>query len=243
MTIDIQTALMMAVALVAGLARGFSGFGAALIFMPLASAITDPKTAATALALADIVLAAPLLPGALGRVSFPPILTMLAGATLTVPVGTWLLKSGDPITLRWMIAGLAAAMWALLVSGWRYSGAPRTPVTFTVGGLAGLFGGIAQIAGPPVVAYWLGSGAEASRTRANIIVFFAGSSVLNLANYAYAGLIHASSLSWALLVAPAYGIGMLAGTRLFGLASEESFRRISFGLIALAVITSLPVWG
>ena len=32
-----------AVAFVSGTARGFSGFGSALIFMPLASSIADPR--------------------------------------------------------------------------------------------------------------------------------------------------------------------------------------------------------
>ena len=34
-----------AVAFVSGTARGFSGFGSALIFMPLASSIADPRQA------------------------------------------------------------------------------------------------------------------------------------------------------------------------------------------------------
>ena len=41
------------IALIAGLARGFSGFGAALIFVPMASAVIGPKVAALLLLVVD----------------------------------------------------------------------------------------------------------------------------------------------------------------------------------------------
>ncbi len=54
----------MAVALVASIARGFSGFGSALIFMPLASTVAAPRTVAALLLLIDLVAAAPFAPNA-----------------------------------------------------------------------------------------------------------------------------------------------------------------------------------
>jgi uncharacterized protein len=52
------------IAFISGAARGFSGFGAAMIFMPLASSVAAPRLAATLLLIIDFVAAAPLLPGA-----------------------------------------------------------------------------------------------------------------------------------------------------------------------------------
>ena len=43
---DPRTYAAMAVSILAGAVRGFSGFGSALIFVPLMSAIYDPRTAA-----------------------------------------------------------------------------------------------------------------------------------------------------------------------------------------------------
>lgn len=235
-------ALFALVALTAGLARGFSGFGAALIFMPPASALVGPQLAATTLALVDIVLAAPMIPRALPKVSLPAIAVMLAGAAVTMPVGAWLLKSLDPMTLRWMIACIATVMLGLLASGWRYRGTPHPLADLAVGAASGLFSGVAQIGGPPVVAYWLGGQGDHTEARAKIIVFFAGSSLISLATYLVSGLIGQDTLWWALVMGPAYGLGLFAGARLFWLADERSFRRASLLLIALAVVTSLPVW-
>src|SRR5215212_9727851 len=53
-----------AIAFVSGTARGFSGFGSALIFMPLASSLAAPRMVAALLLIIDFVAAAPLVPNA-----------------------------------------------------------------------------------------------------------------------------------------------------------------------------------
>jgi len=226
----------------AGLARGFSGFGAALIFMPVASALVTPAVAAPVLLIADDVLAAGFLPGAWQRAARPQVAVMALGAVAGVPLGTLVLKTADPLMLRWIIALLASAMLALLVSGWRYAGAPRNPVTLAVGGLSGLFGGLAQLSGPPVVAYWLTGRDRPDTVRANIILFFGATSLLTTLSYAVSGLMSLKVAELALMVGPLYGAGLLAGSRLFRLASESLFRRLCYALIAAAVLGSLPVW-
>ena len=49
----------MAVAALAGLVRGFSGFGGAMIYMPLIAAIYDPRIAAVTILVVDFVSATP----------------------------------------------------------------------------------------------------------------------------------------------------------------------------------------
>jgi hypothetical protein len=96
----------------------------------------------------------------------------------------------DPLALRWVIAGLAFSMLVILASGWRYHGAPRPGVTTLVGCLSGLFGGLAQLSGPPVVAYWL-SGKETHATmRASIILFFGATTFFAFVSYLAAGTHH-----------------------------------------------------
>jgi uncharacterized membrane protein YfcA len=48
-----------AVAALAGLVRGFSGFGGAMVYMPLIAAIYDPRIAAVTILLVDFVSATP----------------------------------------------------------------------------------------------------------------------------------------------------------------------------------------
>jgi uncharacterized membrane protein YfcA len=234
-------AILAATSFTAGMARGFSGFGAALIFIPLSSAMIGPKAAAPLLMLVDGVLAAGLIPDAWRRADKREVATMALGALVGVPISTWLLASMDPLIIRWAIVGLAAAMLFLLVSSWRYRGKPTKSATAGVGVLSGFFNGAAQVGGPPVVAYWLGGTIPAATVRANMILFFAASTLISAATYFLGGLLTKSAFSLLLFVGPAYGLGLLVGARLFGLASEATFRLICCALIATAVLLGLPV--
>jgi uncharacterized membrane protein YfcA len=229
-------------ALAAGLSRGFSGFGAALIFVPVASSLIGPQLASAILLIVDAVLAAPMIAPAWKPASRPAVALMVVGALVGIPLGTAVLAMADPMLLRWLIVGLAAAMLALLLSGWRYHGRPHASLTVAVGALAGLFGGIAQIGGPPVIAYWLGGVARADVARASIILYFAASTVIGIVSYMAGGLITREVLQLSVLAAPGYGLGLWIGSKLFGHASDATFRRVALGLIALAIILGLPLW-
>lgn len=235
-------ATLLAAAL-AGLARGFSGFGSALIFVPLASAVLEPRLAAPLLVLVDNATAFPLVPAAWRAAARREVACLTAGALLGTPVGAWLLLRMDPVAMRWGMCALAVAMLGLLASGWRYHGRPALPLSLAVGAGSGLFSGLAQMGGPPVVAYWLGGAIPAAKVRANIVLFFATSGVVSMGVYLFAGLLTGQVLVLAALMAPGYALGLWCGSRLFGRASETLFRRICFALIALAAMIGLPLWG
>jgi uncharacterized membrane protein YfcA len=237
-----ELAATLIVALLAGLARGFSGFGSALIFIPLASATLGPRLAAPLLMLVDNLTTFPLIPAAWRRADRGEVTSLVAGALVGAPLGTWLLLHLDTETLRWGMCVLAIAMLALLASGWRYHGRPALPLSLAVGAASGLLSGAAQMGGPPVVAYWLGGAIPAARVRANIMLFFAASGVISAVTYLVSGLLTPAVLLLTVLVSPAYALGIWGGSHLFGLASEASFRRACFVLIALAAVLGLPVW-
>jgi hypothetical protein len=147
----------------------------------------------------------------------------------------------DSVTIRWMIAAMVAVMLTLLISGWRYHGRPAAPVATGVGLVAGFFSGIAQVGGPPVVAYWLGTVKQPHVVRANIVVYFAASASLTFLSYVVAGLLSIHVIGLALLIGPIYGLGLWSGSHTFGIASAETFRRVCYALIAAAGVFSLPV--
>src|SRR3954464_10518244 len=93
-----------AVAFVSGTARGFSGFGSALIFMPLASSIAAPRLVAALLLVIDFIGSAPLIPNAGKQADRKATAIMALGALVGVPVGTWLLTRLEPVTTRWIIS-------------------------------------------------------------------------------------------------------------------------------------------
>jgi uncharacterized membrane protein YfcA len=229
-----------AIAFVSGTARGFSGFGSALIFMPLASSFAAPRLVAALLLIIDFVAAAPLIPNAWKHADRKATAVMVAGALIGVPIGTYFLSRLEPVTTRWIISGFVFALLLLLLSGWRYRGKDHPALSVGIGGLSGFCSGLAQTGGPPIVGYWLGRPVASVIARANILLFFGASDFFSLVSYSLTGLITADAMLFSLLVGPVYGIGVWCGAQLFGHASERIFRAICYALIAAAVIVGLP---
>jgi len=229
-----------AIAFLSATARGFSGFGSALIFMPLASSVAGPRLVAALLLVIDFVSAAPLVPKAWGQADRKATAVIVAGALVGVPVGTYFLSRLDPITTRWIISGFVIALLMLLLSGWRYRGKDYPALSVAVGGISGFCSGLAQTGGPPIVGYWLGRPIPSKIARANILLFFGASDFFSMVSYAASGLITADSLKLSLLIGPIYALGVAFGASLFGRASEAVFRGICYALIAISVIFGLP---
>jgi uncharacterized membrane protein YfcA len=228
------------VAFISGTARGFSGFGSALIFMPLASSLAAPRLVAALLLIIDFIAALPLVPNAWKHADRRATAVMVSGALVGVPIGTWLLSRLDPVTTRWIIPGFVFALLLLLASGWRYRGKDRPAISAGIGGLSGFCSGLAQTGGPPIVGYWLGRPIPSLIARANIVLFFAASDFFSVVSYASTGLITADAIRFSCLVGPVYAVGVWFGASLFGRASEEVFRAICYILIAAAVVIGLP---
>src|SRR5262249_27217557 len=106
--------IALAIAILAGVVRGFSGFGSAQIYIPLIAAVYSPRAAAVTLLIIDTLGAAPFAVPALARCTWPEVLPMFIAAAVAVPLGTWALLVIDPIVLRWFIAALVLSLVIVL---------------------------------------------------------------------------------------------------------------------------------
>jgi hypothetical protein len=230
-----------AVALLAGVTRGFSGFGGAMIYMPLIAMIYDPRMAAVTILIVDFISATPFAIAEVRRCTWREVLPLSIAMAIGLPLGVWLLIVLDPITLRWCIAALVLSLVPILASGWRYHGRPRLPLTVGVGLFSGVSAGAVLIAGPPVILYWLGGGNSAQTVRANLMVFFMICDLLLVAIFGVAHLFETRALALSVLLGVPYLIGIGLGARFFHGASDRLYRGIAYVIITLAAIVSLPV--
>jgi uncharacterized membrane protein YfcA len=224
-----------------GLVRGFSGFGGAMIYMPLVAAVYEPRIAAVTLLLVDFLSSTPFVLFEFRRCTWREVLPISIAMAVTAPFGAYLLVVLDPIVLRWIIATLVIGLVLVLMSGWRYRGPSSLPITAGVGMIAGVGAGAAQIAGPPVILYWLSRGNSAITLRANLMVFFLFCGVVLIAVYAVQGLFIARPIALAILLGPVYIVGVAVGSLSFRGASDRLYRNVAYAICLLAALLSLPL--
>jgi len=229
--------------LVAGVVRGFSGFGTALIFMPVATIFLPVPVAVVVITVSGFVSLPVLLPRALREGDVGQVAVLALAALVTLPIGVRVLAVADNETTRWIVVIAAAATLAALVSGWRFTGRVTRPGLVIIGAIAGLLGGMTGLTGPVVILFYLAGRSAASAVRANVILFLAFLDVGVIVNLWLAGLAGGDALALGLVLMVPYAIAISVGQRLFTPTREVLYRRVAFGVIALAIVTGLPIFG
>jgi uncharacterized membrane protein YfcA len=231
-----------AVAIISGLVRGFSGFGSALVYIPLISAVYEPRVAVPTLLLIDEICSLPWAIKAAPAANFREVRRVALFGTLTIPLGVAALIYVDTLTLRWFISVLVLVAVAVLIGGWRYHGKPTWPAMAATGIAAGFGGGSVQIAAPPLLIFWLGGQNAAATVRANIMVYFIWSGFLSIAAYWWSGLFTAQTVMLAVLFGIPFAIALAVGANRFHGTSDRVYRRVAYVIIAVSGLISLPLF-
>ena len=211
-----------------------------MIFIPVATSVILPSTAAAAFLFIDSIVTLPLLIRAVKHCNWPTVLPAALGSVIFVHLGAWLLANTDVLILRWVIFAIVICLLMLLISGWRYNKQPASAVSFATGGVSGVLGGVSQVSAPPVVAMWLSSSNDPLVVRANLIAFFALASIGTFIAYALNGFFTREVFHLLIMAVPVYALAIFAGAHGFSKADPALYRKIAYGLIALAVFTSMP---
>jgi uncharacterized protein len=230
------------IAVVSGLVRGFSGFGSALIYMPLISALYGPRVAAPTLLLIDTICSVPFTFHAAPQCNPREVAWVSLAGFIFLPLGVMALVYVDAILLRWFIVALVLVALVALIAGWRYHGKPTVPASLATGAFAGFGGGAVQIAAPPLLIFWLGGANKAATVRANIMVYFLPQALLAMGMYYWNALFTGETITLAILLGLPFALAMATGVYSFHGSSEALYRRVAYFIIAFAGIVSMPVF-
>jgi uncharacterized membrane protein YfcA len=185
--------------------------------------------------LLESVAAAPMLVQLRHLVRWRVIGPIIAMACLTVPLGAYVLVNADPLVMRRVIAAVVIVFSLLLLRGWRYAGRHRLATGVGLGAVSGTMVGATSMGGPPVILYLLAGPDPIDTTRANLTYFVGAISLAGVAVLALNGVLGTQGLWLALLLAPGYYLGMVAGIRLFSRFNDTRFRRFTlFFMMAVA---------
>ncbi len=233
------TLIAVAAVLLAGVVRGFSGFGAAMIMVPVLAALYGPVRAVPIALLLEMAVSLPLLPPAVRLVDWKRILLLLVSAGAAIPLGVWALRTLDEAVTRYILSAIVITAVILLATGFRYTGRPGIAPTIATGLASGAMNGLAGMAGPPVVFFYLSGSDGAATSRASFIVYFAVVDLFTLAVFALDDAYERDGVVLAIVLAAPFVLGGLIGARLFGKASDRFYRIVALAILACIAVGTL----
>jgi uncharacterized membrane protein YfcA len=232
--------LLLVAALVAGLVRGFAGFGTAMIFLPVAGQFLSPVAAIAALTVMDFFGPLPIVKRAWNDADRPDLGRLAVGMALTLPIALWALSMIDPQVFRFLVSGLSLGLLVVLGLGVRYRGVVRPAFVYGIGGLGGITGGLVGIPGPPVILFYMASPHSPSVIRANNLLYLLLFDTAILAMLAVYDALTIQAIAIGLFLVPAIVIGNMIGARLFNPEKEKTYRSIAFVIIGISALMGLP---
>ena len=225
----LQFAAVGVTAFAAALLRAFTGFGFAMIAVPVFSLLLLPNEAVVLAATLTIVVSSTSYKEWWGKFPVDKFLPMIAGSLAGTAVGVYLLSgmSRSEFQLWIGLCVIAATLATALVK-------PSTKQTVPKPLTAGLMNGAFAIPGPPVVVYAMAVIAEPAAARAFLMAFFFASNVLAVMMFSVAGMVTATPLVLLLLAFPLSFLGDLLGHHAFRRFGGASYRPVAL-LVALAL--------
>ncbi|WP_299040978.1 sulfite exporter TauE/SafE family protein [uncultured Tateyamaria sp.] len=234
---------VVAITVAAGVVYGFAGFGAALVFMPVATAFVPVEMAIAAFGVTALASLVSVVPRAWGQADRPNVVLMIGVATLALPLGIAVLKANDVTTMRWAVLGVTTITLIALMMGWRYRAAPTRAARVGVAAATGVVGGATGLVGPIMVLFQLGGQDGVARARANTLVFLTLTGLLTVPLMAMHGLLTAEAVVMGCMLIVPYGIASRIGQALFDPEQQALYRRVAYVIIAVAILMGLPVYG
>ena len=226
----------------AGLVRGFSGFGSAMIIMPAASSVLAPVEAVIFMVVAELVGPITNFRAAWRDGSPPEVGLLMLGAACALPFGVWALSTMDPTVFGWVVSICVLTLLVLTMSGWRFRGDLTRRMITGAGALGGFMTGFAGIPGPPVIMLYMASTLPIATIRANFLLYLVGLDLMLFPLLWVLDLMVWKIALLGLLVGIPNLIANAIGARLFDPQAEKLFRIVAYCVIACSAILGLPLW-
>lgn len=220
----------------AGLVRGFTGFGMGIVAVPFLSIIMPPDDAVVVVLLLQVFVSLANLSISWKLCNWSLVNMLIVGTVIATPLGSWALLYLPANAMRICIVIIVLATAITLLAGFRLKIIPSRPHIVVLGLVSGILNGLAGMSGPPVVAFFLASPLSVPVARASMIIFFMISSVLALIPLTIFGRFHLWSLAASLGGLPVVLFGSTIGAKFYLTSREGHFRFVSIGVLVLAAL-------
>lgn len=222
------------VVLLAGLMRGFAGFGSAMLMAPVFAVLFGPTDMIATVVAIELAVSLQLFPAARRACDWRIIGPMTVVACLTMPLGAWLLASVDKGLIVKVVSGIIVAFVLIMATGVRYHGKRSVAAGMAVGGISGVMMATTSVGGPPVLMYLLAGDDPPARHRANIITYYMATQIPLIALMIWVGLAGIDAIVRGLVLLPLMVLGAWLGHRLFDPDNERLYRNVALAILFVA---------
>ncbi|HHD57509.1 MAG TPA: sulfite exporter TauE/SafE family protein [Desulfobulbaceae bacterium] len=218
---------------VAGFVQGLTGFGSALVAIPLLSLILDIKAAVPLCILNGLIITMYLALHLRQHLDRTKILPLVVGSIPGVVVGATLLQRVDSGIIRFCIGVLliSYSLYNLFVR-------PRSPGLsrawgYAAGFLTGAIGAAFSAGGPPAIIYTTLAGWKKEEIRATLSGFFVANGIVTAVVHVVTGVSTVATVQIFLVTAPFVLLGTVAGSHVTGKINQQTYLRIIYTFLIL----------
>jgi uncharacterized protein len=231
---DFQLFIVPLITLLSFFVKGATGFGNAMVMVPLLSVMVGVHQAIVVTSILDILGGSILFYKTVSMKSkafwFPMAAAMIAGsiaggvALAHVPVQEFEIALGAVVMVlgAWFVMGRGGKDESTLPT---MTPKKCKPADAAVSAFAGFCGGLFGISGPPIV-FYLGTRLAKTAFRSTLIALFLFSSIARISTYSVMGLVDKTALLLAIISIPGMLLGLWLGSHLFIRIREVWFSRL-----------------
>lgn len=218
-----QIAFALAAALGSAFVRGLTGFGMAILLVPVLALALPPVEAVVLTNALSLMIGATEI-RTLVRDAERTAWVIGAAVVVTTPLGLYAISLTGKDVARLVIALIALSAFVAILLPRRGEGVPGKLATGSVGVLSGLMTGYAGMPGPPVVPYYAGRTLPRPTIKASMQLIFTIAASAGLASATWLGILRWELLAFALAMLPMIIAGNRLGARVSGRVSDPVWR-------------------
>ncbi len=217
-----------------GIVQGSMGFGMALVVAPPLLLILPATTIVPAMSMASVINSAIAAWSLRRHIDHVTLWPLVAGGLVGIPAGVYLLTTLDGPIFKTGVGLLMIVLAGVLLSGRRVQLRNPRAALFPVGAASGFLGGSISIGGPPIVLFLTNLGLPRDTFRANLLAYFAITSVFGVVGFAVSGVLTRDVAWFSAGVIPVVFLGTQLGLVLATRINHALFERIT--LVAVAAM-------
>lgn len=242
MSWEILVALFAAFA--AGTISGLTGFGLALISVPILLFVYEPRTVVLLSVVMSIVICADVVRDSFRDADRRIVIALVPPSFVGVVMGAEILRIVDPLYIRLFVGAVVVFSAGLLLREVRLPKAETRWGTLAAGFSSGALSTSTGLAAPPIVLLLASRNYAKHSFRGSSALYFLFMSVFGLVVLAARGLVETSDIPLSLILVPAAILGKVLGTSILKRVSETFFRKLTllFTFVTGALGLATAAW-